>query len=262
MALNLFDVGPLPAAGRPAVFLDKDGTLVEDVPYNVDPALLRFTERALPALQLLQEHGYPLIIISNQSGIARGYFDQAALDRLAEALSAQLREAGVHLAGFYACPHAPPEAGEPGCSCRKPQPGLLRRAALEHGIDLTRSWMVGDILNDVEAGRRAGCKTVLLDVGNETEWDLAPLRQPHFRARHLMEAASFILDTDARAAGQPGLLPDAMAGGRTSERTSDRVGEGIGDGLLAVGDGLAATGVLAASAGWVAARGAVPSSAA
>jgi histidinol-phosphate phosphatase family protein len=229
MALNLFDVGPLPAAGRPAVFLDKDGTLVEDVPYNVDPALLRFTEQALPALRLLQQQGYPLIIISNQPGIAHGYFDQAALDRLADALTARLREQGITLAGFYACPHAPPEPGEPGCSCRKPQPGLLRRAALDHGIDLTRSWMVGDILNDVEAGRRAGCKTVLMDVGNETEWDLAPLRQPHFRARQLMDAALHILEADARLAGPAAQDRTEQASGREPD------GRALRDAVLPMG---------------------------
>ncbi len=192
--------GPRPASanddarGRPAVFLDKDGTLVENVPYNVDPALLRLTRGAATALRLLADAGYLLFVVSNQPGIALGRFDSAALARLLEALELRLRERGIRLAGFYACPHAPvPVGAAPGCECRKPAPGLLQRAAAEHGIDLSRSWMVGDILDDVEAGRRAGCRTVLLDVGNETVWRGGPLREPHRRAANLLDAARLML---------------------------------------------------------------------
>ncbi|WP_119154899.1 D-glycero-alpha-D-manno-heptose-1,7-bisphosphate 7-phosphatase [Caldimonas tepidiphila] len=188
--------------GRPAIFLDKDGTLVEDVPYNVDPALLRFTPRAVEALRLLAGHGYALVVVTNQPGIALGRFDAAALGRLQAALTARLADAGVHLEGFHACPHAPegPD-GRLRCTCRKPAPGLLQQAARQHGLDLARSWMVGDILNDIEAGRRAGCRTVLLDVGNETEWLMSPLRTPHRCVRDLMEAARSILASDR--AGRP-----------------------------------------------------------
>ncbi len=181
-----------------AVFLDKDGTLVENVPYNVDPALLRFTRGAIEALRLLADAGYRLFVVSNQPGIALGRFDGAALGRLREALEDRLRAQGVRLAGFYACPHAPTPAGEaPRCGCRKPAPGLLRRAAGEHDLDLSRSWMVGDILDDVEAGRRAGCRTVLLDVGNETVWRPGPLREPHCRAADLLDAARLMLASSA-----------------------------------------------------------------
>jgi D-glycero-D-manno-heptose 1,7-bisphosphate phosphatase len=177
-----------------AVFLDKDGTLVEDVPYNVDPALLRFTPNALEGLRLLAAHGYALVVASNQSGLARGLFDRAALVRLQAALEAMLACNGIRLAGFYVCPHAPSsDARRPSCLCRKPAPGLLRQAARALRIDLARSWMVGDILNDVEAGRRAGCRTVLLDVGHETEWLRTPLRTPHHTARDLLDAARTIV---------------------------------------------------------------------
>ena len=180
--------------GHPAVFLDKDGTLVENVPYNVDPALLRLTRGAVEALRLLADAGYRLFVVSNQPGIALGRFDAAALARLRDALDDRLRAQGIPLAGFYACPHAPvPEGGATGCRCRKPAPGLLRQAAEEHGIDLASSWMVGDILDDIEAGRRAGCRTVLLDVGNETVWRPGPLREPHCRAADLLEAARLML---------------------------------------------------------------------
>jgi histidinol-phosphate phosphatase family protein len=179
-----------------AVFVDKDGTLIEDVPYNVDPALLRFTPGAIEGLRLLNSQGWRLIVVTNQPGIALGYFDEEALAHLQQALTRMSADEGIALEGFEACPHAPDD----GCTCRKPQPGLLQRAARLYGIDLSRSWMVGDILNDVEAGRRAGCRTVLLDVGHETEWDLStPLRIPHHRCRSLLDAAQ-IIATSSHAA--------------------------------------------------------------
>jgi len=188
------DTAGAAARARPAVFLDKDGTLVEDVPYNVDPALLRFTPHALEALRVLADAGLPLVVVSNQPGLATGRFDPAALARLQRALDERLQaEAGVALAGFYVCPHAPGEGGAPACACRKPAAGLLRQAAREHGLDLPRSTMVGDILDDVEAAHRAGCAAVLLDVGNETEWRDSPLRRPEHRARDLLDAAHWIL---------------------------------------------------------------------
>lgn len=96
-------------------------------------------------------------------------------------------------AGVYACPHPRVDDGErPHCLCRKPIPGLIRLAAFAHRLDLGRSWMIGDILDDVEAGRRAGCRTVLLDVGNETVWRRSPWREPDLRCRTLAEAAEAI----------------------------------------------------------------------
>ena len=182
------------AARRPAIFLDKDGTLVEDVPYNVDPARLVFTQRALPALALLADAGYALVVVTNQPGLASGRFSRADFAQLERALLRRvLDEAGVAIAAIYACPHAPAIGRVPACLCRKPAPGLLRRAALEQRLDLARSWMVGDILDDIEAGRRAGCRTVLLDVGHETLWRLSPLRTPQHRCADLFEAAQLIV---------------------------------------------------------------------
>ena len=179
---------------RRAVFIDKDGTLVENVPYNVDPARVRFTPHAMPGLRRLADAGYLLIVVSNQPGLAQQRFELPALQELANSIDTRLRQAGVPLTGFYVCPHA--LAGENfggRCRCRKPAPGLLLDAAREHGIDLYRSWMVGDILDDIEAGWRAGCGSVLLDVGNETEWRWAPIRVPDFRVPNLLAAAESIL---------------------------------------------------------------------
>ena len=181
-----------PTPPRLAVFIDKDGTLVHDLPYNTDPTRVRFTPHAIEALSLLSRSGFALFVATNQRGLATGRIGRNEYDALRAHIEQRLHdEAGVALQGWYTCPHASDIT--PPCACRKPAPGLLQRAADEHGIDLERSWMVGDILDDVEAGRRAGCSTVLLDVGNETEWQLTPQREPHRYCQHLLAAAEFIV---------------------------------------------------------------------
>jgi histidinol-phosphate phosphatase family protein len=167
-----------------AVFIDKDGTLVENVPYNVDPERIALARDAAQAMKAVMAKGYRLIIISNQPGAALGYFEESELKKV----EARLRDLLPVLDGFYYCPHLP----EAGCECRKPAPGMLERAAREHGVALEASWMVGDILDDVEAGRRAGCRTILLDNGNETQWRMGEGRSPDYIVRDLPEAAAII----------------------------------------------------------------------
>jgi D,D-heptose 1,7-bisphosphate phosphatase len=192
-----FDSDSDPDSDRPApaIFLDKDGTLVPDVPYNIDPALVSLSNKAGDGLRLMRALGYRLFIVTNQSGIARGMFEPRALEAVRQRIDALLAPHGVAVDGFYFCPHHP-EGSVAGyaraCDCRKPMPGMLLRAAREHRIDMARSWMIGDILNDVEAGRRAGCRTVLIDNGNETEWLRSDLREPHVVAADLLEAARAI----------------------------------------------------------------------
>lgn len=169
---------------RRAVFLDKDGTLVENVPYNADPARIVLAKGAREAVAAFAGAGYRVIVVSNQPGVALGRFVEADLERTEQ----RLRELLPALEGCYWCPHAP----EAGCACRKPASGLLERAAREHGVELAASWMVGDILDDVEAGRRAGCRTILLDNGNETVWHLTPERVPHHVARDFPQVSSLI----------------------------------------------------------------------
>ncbi|MFL5734576.1 MAG: D-glycero-alpha-D-manno-heptose-1,7-bisphosphate 7-phosphatase [Chloroflexia bacterium] len=220
-----------------AVFLDKDGTLIEDVPYNVDPAEVRLTPGAEEGLFLLHAAGFKLFVVSNQSGVARGYFREDALAPVEARLRELLDRAEVPLSGFYYCPHhpegrAPEYAVE--CDCRKPGPGLILEAALDHGIDLDQSWMVGDILNDIEAGRRAGCRTVLVDNGNETEWVLNPYRLPHHLAADLPEAALII-------AAVGGIGPRLHYAGTGFVADDERlrsvaVGPGASDGLLTMDD--------------------------
>ncbi len=203
---------PLPAAAAPrgrTVLLDKDGTLVENVPYNVDPARIRFAPGAERGVRLLAQNGYRIALVSNQPGVARGLFSEADVERVGAHLAARLESLGAELAGFYFCPHHPDgmlARYRRACGCRKPQPGLLRRAALDLGLDLKATWLVGDILDDVEAGRRAGCRTILIDNGNETEWVRGRYREPEHIAADLAAAARFIVtvaeNDNRQAAGE------------------------------------------------------------
>ncbi|MBV8634651.1 MAG: HAD family hydrolase [Burkholderiaceae bacterium] len=185
---------------RAAVFFDKDGTLVEDVPYNVDAGRIVLCAGAVSALKLLKAAGYVLVVVSNQPGVALGYFDEDAFASARKYLESLFESEGAALDGFYHCPHHP--GGRIArysipCLCRKPLPGMLLRAAQELEIDLQRSWMVGDILNDVEAGHRAGCRAILVDNGNETEWDMSPLRSAEISCPDLISAARSILSRTA-----------------------------------------------------------------
>jgi D-glycero-D-manno-heptose 1,7-bisphosphate phosphatase len=185
-----------------AVFLDKDGTLIENVPYNVDRTRIQLTDGAVDALLLLSGLGYELLVVSNQPGVAMGRFPPGALAAVEEHLNDLFLAHGFALADCYWCPHHPDgvvaDYAFP-CMCRKPKPGLLHAAAHEHDLDLDRSWLIGDILDDIEAGRRAGCRTVLLDAGNETQWRRSALRTPDFVADGLLAAAAFIMKSESPA---------------------------------------------------------------
>jgi len=144
-----------------AVFLDRDGTVVEEVGYLHDPQQVVLCDGAVEAIRLLNEADVPVLLAVNQAGIGRGYYTQDEMWATQKALEVQLAAAGARLDGFYFCPHHP----DAGCDCRKPQPGMLLRAAEERGIDLQCSFLVGDKLSDLQAGRRAGCRAVLVQTG-------------------------------------------------------------------------------------------------
>lgn len=178
-----------------AIFIDKDGTLIPDIPYNADPELIVLQSNAVNGLQLLQGEGYLLFIITNQAGVAHGYFPEEQLLAVRQKIESLFAANKLHLSGFYYCPHHPEGIVKKyviQCTCRKPLPGLLLRAAEENDIDLSQSWMIGDILNDTEAGLRAGCKTILIDNGNETEWKNGKYRRPNFICKNIDHAAVFI----------------------------------------------------------------------
>lgn len=182
---------------RRAVFLDKDGTLVQNVPYNVDPERVVLRPEAVPALRMLRAAGYELVVVSNQSGVAHGYFDEAAVQRVLLHLRQGLALAGIDLLDCRYCPHHPEGSVTRFacvCECRKPMPGMLLDVARDHSIDLDTSFLIGDILDDIEAAHRAGCKAVLLDCGSETLWQDGPYRTPDHRVTDLVEAAAWVLE--------------------------------------------------------------------
>ncbi|MBV8695310.1 MAG: D-glycero-beta-D-manno-heptose 1,7-bisphosphate 7-phosphatase [Chloroflexi bacterium] len=177
-----------------AVFLDRDGTLVHPRHYPSRPEELHLYDGVGPYLRDFQQAGFRLVVITNQAGIARGYFTEADLQRMHEYLINKLAQLTVRLDAIYYCPHHP--AGviaelSMHCNCRKPQPGMLLRAAAELNLDLARSWFIGDILDDVEAGNRAGCHTILVDLGTEQR-PQQPLRSPDFVARDTVHALRII----------------------------------------------------------------------
>lgn len=189
------------ARGARAAFLNKDGTLVYDVPYSVDPDRVELLPRVGDGLRALQDAGYLLIVVSNQPGVATGRFPSGALTRIEARIDELLTPFGVVIADYGWCTHAPAgmrAAGAVACTCRKPRPGLLLDAAATHGIALEHSWMIGDMLDDVEAGTRAGCRTILVDRGSEIRWRAGRLRTPQLIVYDFADAVSFVLDGSRR----------------------------------------------------------------
>lgn len=176
---------------NPAVFLDRDGTIVFDPGYLDHPSKVQLLPRAGEAIRLLNLSGLKVVVVTNQSGLARGYFTEETLSAIHRRMLDLLEREGARLDGIYYCPHH--IDGVIGkwkvqCGCRKPQPGLLFRAAEEMRLDLARSYVVGDKPSDIGAGRAAGCKTVLI---SSTEGTCEP--RPDRVASDLYEAVSWIL---------------------------------------------------------------------
>ena len=152
-----------------AIFFDRDGTLNVDVDYLHDPADFVWTEGAIEAIRWANEHGSLVIVLTNQSGIARGYYDEAAVHRLHDWMNAELVRQGARIDAFYYCPHHPAgrvPAYTRMCDCRKPAPGMLLRAIAEHDVDPAASLMIGDALRDITAAEKAGVRGVLYQGGS------------------------------------------------------------------------------------------------
>jgi D-glycero-D-manno-heptose 1,7-bisphosphate phosphatase len=179
--------------GRPAVFLDRDGTVIEDVGYPRDPDSVRLLPGAPQTLAALHDAGLALVVVSNQSGVGRGIIAPAQAEAVHARFVALLADAGVQIDAVRYCPHAPDE----GCACRKPSPEMLLDAARELGIDRSRSTMIGDRASDLQAGRRAGTRTILLanDPGHAAAAAAAAADQV---ARDWSEIAALLLPVTAR----------------------------------------------------------------
>jgi D-glycero-D-manno-heptose 1,7-bisphosphate phosphatase len=183
-----------------AVFLDRDGTVNEEVGYLRDLAALKLIPGAAEAIRRLNASGCKVVLVTNQSGVARGYFPESLVHQAHDLLVAMLGKEGARLDGIYYCPHHP-RAGNSHytreCDCRKPATGLLDRAATDLNIDLGRSFMIGDKWSDVELGQRAGCRTILVRTGfaHDDPGNVRPegIRDPDFTARDLADAVDWVL---------------------------------------------------------------------
>ena len=187
---------------KPAVFLDRDGTIIEQVHYLSDPDDVRLIPGAGQAIRMLRAAGYACVLITNQSAIGRGLLTAQGFEQVQRELCRQLKEHGGELDATYFCSLVP-QAGDRSIvehPDRKPGPGLLRRAARELGLDLARSWMVGDMLSDARAGRNAGCRgTILAETGyGATVAQSSDGAVDHVVA-DLLQAARMIIRLDAVA---------------------------------------------------------------
>ena len=183
---------------RPAVFLDRDGTIITSVHYLTDPELVRLIDGAAEAIRALGSAGYAIVVVSNQSAVGRGMLSVERLFEVHEAMCRQLAEEGARLDGFYFCPEVPASDDRTAVEHpdRKPAPGMLLRAAVDLDLDLSRSWMIGDLVSDVLAGRNAGCMgSILVRSGLGLPEDLGGLADVPIAA-DILEAADMILARD------------------------------------------------------------------
>jgi D-glycero-D-manno-heptose 1,7-bisphosphate phosphatase len=185
--------------------MDRDGTLTEEVGYVNHPSRLRLLPQSGAAVRRLNQAGIAVVVVTNQAGIARGYFSPEVLAAVNATLVSQLKDEGAHLDGVYVCPHHPTEGEAPYrlvCDCRKPKPGLLRRAASDLGLDLGRSTLVGDKGSDLVAARAVGARAVLVLTGyglGEWEYRRSALPvQPDHVADDLRGAADWVIKELAR----------------------------------------------------------------
>jgi histidinol-phosphate phosphatase family protein len=178
---------------RKAVFVDRDGTLNVNIDYLSDPAGYQLYPGAAEGLRLLREKGFLIVVVTNQSGIGRGFFDEPTLHRIHDKMKADLAKGGASIDALYFCPHTP----EQKCACRKPGTEMFERAIKEHGIDPKRSFVIGDMRMDVEAGKRIGARTALVPEPKNREKTLREMDgwgfKPDFVGEDFLVAVKWIL---------------------------------------------------------------------
>ncbi len=187
-----------------AIFLDRDGTINEEVGYMDSLDKFKIIPGAYDAIRLINKSGMKVVVISNQAGVARGLFTEDFVKITHEYLQNALRKRGAYIDNFYYCPHHPTEGIDPYrqvCNCRKPAPGMLLQAAQDLNIDLKRSYLVGDRFNDMEAGKKIGVRGILVKTGfgqgllqDDGPDEATPENKPDFIAADILEAVKLILN--------------------------------------------------------------------
>ena len=184
--------------------MDRDGTLSHEVGYVNHPSRFRLYSYSVDAVRLVNQAGFRAVVVTNQAGVARGYFPESLVRQIHDAMTALMEAGGARLDGIYYCPHHPSVGAAPyrqDCDCRKPRPGLLRRAAAELDLDLARSWVIGDRHGDLQLAWNVGARGALVKSGyglgelayHAPQWP----RQPDLTAEHLLEAVRRITDPSA-----------------------------------------------------------------
>lgn len=179
-----------------AVFLDRDGVIIEDVGYLDECSKIKFSRRVSEAIKLLNKNGFKVIVITNQAGVARGYFTEETLQKINGYIQDSLARQGAFVDKTYYCPHHVEgiiEEYKKECYCRKPNPGMIEIAASEYGFDLENSFVIGDNISDIEAGHRAGCKTILLEGEGSTGRKGEVALMPDHIALDLYEAVKWLV---------------------------------------------------------------------
>jgi D-glycero-D-manno-heptose 1,7-bisphosphate phosphatase len=183
---------------KKAVFIDRDGTINVDVKYMSRVKDLKYYPGVLEGIKLISRANYLIVIITNQSGIARGLFTENKLNQIHQHITADIVNAGGKIDGIYFCPHHPDE----GCRCRKPETLMFERAIKDLGIDICKSYMVGDRMLDIEAGFKMGCRTVLVpEKGHENDVALEQANsvvKPNFKTDNFLKAAEWIVSDSQR----------------------------------------------------------------
>ena len=184
-----------------AAFLVLSDALVEEASCGTASTAPRLVRPALRAIPMLRDAGFNIVVVAQEPGIALGESSEDALLAAVRRLEEAITQLDSTMAGFYYCPHHPSgtvPAHAVDCVCRRPQPGLIIRAASELGVELSASWVIGDLLDDIEAGHRAGCRTIMVDTGSETDWRINRDRIPHFLTGDLAKAARIIIAADRK----------------------------------------------------------------
>jgi histidinol-phosphate phosphatase family protein len=172
-----------------AVFIDRDGTISKDVPYCSSPKDFELLPEAAGGIKLLNKHHFQVVVVTNQSGIARGYFTEETLAKIHDKMHDELARQGAHVDSIYYCPHHPDD----GCDCRKPSPKMVLQATSDLNIDLSQSYVVGDSAMDIEMGKRAKCKTILIKPGANAGKAIDCSYKPDYIASSVIVAAQLII---------------------------------------------------------------------
>ncbi|HLA79038.1 MAG TPA: HAD family hydrolase [Vicinamibacteria bacterium] len=195
---------------KPAIFMDRDGTLSHEIGYVNHPSRFRLYAYSVDAVRLINDSPYLAVVVTNQAGVARGYFPESLIHEVHDSIRADMEAGGARLDAIYYCPHHP-SVGEPpyrhDCDCRKPRPGLLHRAAAELDVDLARSWVIGDRHGDLQLAWNVGARGAMVRSGyglgeltyHAPRWP----RQPDLTAEHVLEAVRLILDQEPGPAELP-----------------------------------------------------------